>query len=710
MLTIEPTSSFWDCGEFIATSYGFQVGHPPGAPTYALLAHCFMLLAGGNVAFLAWWSNALSALAGGLTVGFLYSSIVMLAAMVWRSDPDRSLSSAIVRMGAAVGALCYLFCDTAWFSATESEVYSLSMLFSATIIWAMLRWQSSTDRSKAPRWFLLVALLLGLSVGVHQLSLLTLPVLLLIYVFGVRERRASLSRRRNRSLLLRVIPLALVFFALGLSTYVIVPIRAAAGTPINYVTSTGIDGFRRYVSRDRYDKAPLWPRSWRMSNDEEHRYALWRGKGGDFQLLVSYQMGYMYLRYLMWNFSGRFNDTQGFGSLQNGQFITGIPFIDRFLVGTSASPPESVAGPSHNVYFMLPLLLGIVGAFWLYGRRRRAFWITLVMFLMGGLVLGIYLNHPVYEPRERDYAYILSFYAFAVWVGFGAVALLDKVARFPRRWPIMVLSLLLLGVPSLMAQQNWDDHNRAHRYVARDAAASMLNSCDRDAILVTYGDNDTFPLWYAQYVEQVRPDVEVLNVNLTGGFRNLQSRLASNSWRRPVYFSHYTFNHYGRFFPSQLRLDGNCYRLFPQTSDSLGVEEFYCHLRDSIRWHPVDNVYLDPISRQFIDQYWFDILKLVNALVSSGDSARAREVLDLTAASLPVSVISNHYLACDVIDAYRLSGDSVTASRLAAARRSELEKCLAYYNTIRRSELRYIKQTVEAAQTCCSRLRDNYSL
>ena len=173
LLTLEPTVSFWDCGEFIATSHKLQVGHPPGAPLYSLLAHCMMLLAGGNVTRLAWWSNSLSALAGGLTAMFLFWTLVRLLTLANSQQPTANSQWPII-FSALIGTACYLFCDTAWFSATESEVYSLSMLFSSMILWASLRWIQEDDT----RWFLLMVMLLGLSLGVHILSLLTIPVII----------------------------------------------------------------------------------------------------------------------------------------------------------------------------------------------------------------------------------------------------------------------------------------------------------------------------------------------------------------------------------------------------------------------------------------------------------------------------------------------------------------------------------------------------
>ena len=696
LLTMEPSVSFWDCGEFIATSQGLQVGHPPGAPTYNLLAHCLMLMAGGNIAMLAWWSNALSAIAGGATVGFLYATIV-------RMTNKRSLASGrpldvhkwSVSIGAAVGSLCYLFCDTAWFSATESEVYSLATLFAAVMVWAAVVGSpiyicGETPTHNARRWVLLIALIAGLSVGVHLMALLALPAVAVILIGGQWKR----FFRGWRTLRLT---LAIVFFfAIGFSTYCIVPIRAAAKPEICYGDPSTKKGFASYVKRDQYAKAPLWPRSWRMRQGEEQRYASWRGKGGDVQLLVSYQMGYMYFRYLMWNFCGRFNDRQGFGGLQNGQFITGIPPLDALLVGSVETPPQSIGGTGHNRYYMLPLILGIVGAIHQCRRHRKAFYATLTLFLVGGALLGIYLNHPVYEPRERDYAYILSFYAFAMWIAFGCIWLIEQANAVGRnsQWKSRIAKMLsptLLIVAALMAWQNWDDHDRSGRYIAHDTAANMLNSCENGAILVTYGDNDTFPLWYAQQVEGIRRDVTVANVNLRGGRHWLDHKLTENGWRHPVYFSNYMRDYYGERFSGRLSLEGMCFRLYPEECDPVGVETFYdkC-INGSITWHNPEKTYVDPIGRQFIEYYWRNVLQLASQLTADGDTLRATHVLEVTTEQLPIAILADKMLIRDIARAYKNADRPEQYYKITNILRRRVAEEEKYYQSVRPSLRQYV--------------------
>ena len=796
MLTLEPTVSFWDCGEFIATSYGLQIGHPPGAPLYQLLAHCFMLLAGDDVSRLAWWSNALSAVAGGLTAMFLFWTLLRLLeaesgkrkaesvetengkrkteSVVFEAESDEPKSDNSTRrfplsafrfpfVASLVGSLCYLFCDTAWFSAVESEVYSLSMFFSAVIIWAAVRWWQGGDA----RWPLLAALLLGLSVGVHQLSLLTVPVLVLVFFF---KRRSSVSQRRFPLSALRLPLLALLFFAIGLSPYLILPIRAAADPPMNQGNPSTFKAFSSYVGRDQYEKAPLiygrcfnspvvaynegkpvyakemdmfFPRMWKQHPNAELYYTDWTGRhgkmvdvggreyykpsfGDNMVVFSGYQLGYMYLRYLMWNFSGRYDDRQGFGNLQKGQFVTGIPFVDRLYVGTAAKRPSSLENAGYNRYFLLPLLLGIVGIVAVGRRNRRVFWLVMTLFLTSSVLLAIYLNHPVYEPRERDYAYVLSFYAFAMWIGFGANAVFCKT--FKRKWmqrfvkPLLVVATV--GTPLLMAAQNWDDHDRSGRFTARDAAANLLDSCDKNAILFTVGDNDTFPLWYMQYVEGYRTDVQVVNISLLGSDDYCESTgrqlvrqggdlLAGDEWRsmgpygrmmtiignnggeRPVYFSHYAHCDRRVAFDNRLQLSGMAYRLCDTASaDSVDLQASHRLMTSVLRWHPLDGVYVDETSESFLCQYWKNALLVAENLAAKGRPRKGAEVLDATYRQIPLSLLKDAQLFFRASKAYALCGDTVRSKAMLAQAQQVVGQKLEYYYTMSPRMRNYIPYTL----------------
>lgn len=239
--------------------------------------------------------------------------------------------------------------------------------------------------------------------------------------------------------------------------------------------------------------------------------------GENLSFMFTYQAGFMYFRYFMWNFAGRQNDIQATGGPFNGNWISGIPFIDNPRLGPQERLPEGLKNvPSRNVYYLLPLLLGLAGLYYQMNRDIRNFWVVMLLFLMTGLAIVIYLNQYPNQPRERDYAYAASFYAFSIWIGMGVLFLweiLSKLTGQKVAAPLAVI-LSLAAVPALMASQNWDDHDRSGRYTAPAIARNYLESCAPEAILFTNGDNDTFPLWYAQEVEGVRTDVRVCNLML----------------------------------------------------------------------------------------------------------------------------------------------------------------------------------------------------
>ena len=753
LLTLEPTVSYWDCGEFIATSYKLQVGHPPGAPLYQLLAHCFMLLAGGT-ARLAWWSNALSAVSGGLAAMFLFWTIARLI---------KQFGGTHTLLPAFVGAACYMLCDTAWFSAVESEVYSLAMLFCSAIVWSAIRWAQSDN----PRWILLTLLLLSLSTGVHLLCLLTLPAVVLVAVLHKPAKRVRPVTP--------VMTLSALFLAIGLSPWLIIPIRAAANPPVNMGNPSTAAAFKSYVCRDQYEHAPLlygrcynspivayekgrpvyakemdmlFPRMWKRHAHAEQYYSDWCGRhgkmvnvggreyykpsfGDNLAIFGGYQVGYMYMRYLMWNFAGRYNDRQGFGNLQKGQFITGLPHVDRLYVGTSAPMPESMPRRGHNRYFLLPLLLGIVGIVAHAKRHKRGFWVLFTLFISSSLLLSVYLNHPMYEPRERDYAYILSFYAFAVWIGMGAFAVMNRRFRKGEERPLLrkagnpLKASLLLFVPLLMGFQNWDDHDRSGRFTARDTAANILNSCDKGGMLFTLGDNDTFPLWYMQQVEGFRTDVHLINLSLlgsddyarsvfsrlddgseefgavvdalhTGPYGRMMALLAWNDGRLPVHFTHYAHDDARVGFGNRLLLAGFAYRLADSVSaDSVDLGRSYLLMAKTLKWAPLQDVNIDETSQSFLRQYWDDAILAARNLASHGSPQRGREVLDRTREQIPPRLMCDPTLTLDAAGAYAACDDLQQAESLALQAKREAHEQMEYYNTMSPRMKAYIPYTLE---------------
>jgi hypothetical protein len=240
--------------------------------------------------------------------------------------------------------------------------------------------------------------------------------------------------------------------------------------------------------------------------------------GENMQFFFKYQLNFMYFRYFMWNFVGRQSDVQGEGGVKDGNWISGIKPIDEIRLGNQDNlTPEMKNNKGRNVYYFLPLVLGILGIVYMLSKNqesKNSFWVVMLFFLFTGVAIVVYLNQPPFQPRERDYAYAGSFYAFAIYIGMGVMFLYNFLQKYIKEAVAAVLALVLsLSAPLLMAEQNWDDHDRSNRYTASDYAKDYLDSCEKNAIIFTNGDNDTFPLWYIQEVEGYRTDVRVINLS-----------------------------------------------------------------------------------------------------------------------------------------------------------------------------------------------------
>lgn len=632
LLTIEPTVSFWDCGEFIASSYKLEIGHPPGNPTFQLIARLFTLFADKQHA--AMMINIMSALCSALTVMFLFWTLTHLCRRLVemrKQTWDAGKTVAVIGAG-LTGALTYAFSDTFWFSAVEAEVYAMSSLFTAMVFWAMLKWEECSDETCANRWIVLIAYLIGLSIGVHLLSLLAIPAMVFVYYYKKHTfswKGALLSLLLSGVMILAVmhgvvrwLPLiaskfdylfvnsfhlpfnsGMLFFlvllfvlcfwgifftyrkgkvvwntillcftvmVIGYTSFAMVVIRSSAKTPTNENQPDNPFSLYRYLAREQYGSAPLiygetyraTPIDWKSpdyitpmgdryvrskgmdeyvykdsdkmlfprmhSHSESHKafydsYIKGSGKPSFFENLsffFDYQIGYMYFRYFMWNFVGRQNDYHGTnpGDPIRGNWESGIKFIDKARLGDQSKAPEAVKNnKAKNHFYFLPLLLGLTGLFYQCRHDRRYAWIIFLLFFLTGLAEIIYLNQPPYQPRERDYALAASFYAFAIWVGMGVMAI-EQALRKKMSAKIAGTLAALLGivVPVQMLSQTWDDHDRSGRFTAQQMAKNYLNSCAPGAILITHGDNDTFPLWYIQEVEDVRTDVRIMNSSLMG--------------------------------------------------------------------------------------------------------------------------------------------------------------------------------------------------
>ncbi len=616
--TMEPTASYWDCGEFIAVSYKLEVPHPPGAPLFLLIGRLFSFLSFGDETQVAYWINFSSVLAGAFTSMFMFWSTVLFGRKLVNGQKIEDLTTDRVwlLMGAGlVASLTYTFCDSAWFSNVEAEVYAMSSFFTAFVVWAMLKWELIEDESKANRWLILIFYMMGLSIGVHLLNLVTIPALALIYYFKkytpgpwgiVATLLVSLfiiffinnliipglpsiaggfevffvnsigmpfgsgvivfvlllvaalvygiyyAQKKGRPLL-NTFLIATAFILIGYSSYAMIVIRANFNPPINENDPSDVMSFVRYLKREQYGSRPLLygqyftaqvegydegeaiyvkgadkyeisdrkisykysaqdqtilPRIW--STDPQHQ-AVYRDLLGlregekpkffsdNLYYMFSHQIGWMYLRYFFFNFAGRESDIQNANWLGPRQWFEDLPYALEHNKG-------------RNNFFMIPFVLGLIGLFYQSTRNTRNFAVVGLLFILTGVALVIYLNSPPTEPRERDYIYTGSYYAFSFWVGFAVLAIADSLKNLirNRRVAAIVATLLCLSAPTLMAKDGWDDHDRSKRYFSVDSAINYLQSCAPDAILFTGGDNDTFPLWYSQEVEGIRTDVRVI--------------------------------------------------------------------------------------------------------------------------------------------------------------------------------------------------------
>ena len=611
-LTVAPTASFWDAGEFIASVHNLEVMHPPGAPFYMLLGRFFSMFV--PTAYVALSVNLISVLASAGTVLLAHLTIVRLVREWQPPQAEQTAAQRVTALTAGVvGACAFAATDSFWFNAVEAEVYALSMFFTAAVVWLVMRWsgQVRAERAalsrrgltpfglKANRYLVLIAYLFGLAIGVHLLNLLALFFVALIVYFTLFDRPEKPTGTRLGHLVLtgliasaaffviypgvitvlpelagssgaplvfflavfavlavavyitqkkqwpafNLVALCLVMVLAGYSTYALIYIRSAADPPIDLMNPETSENFVSYLKREQYGSTPLLTgpafddATGRVSPSEEklfpRRYSpspmharVYARYDSDAAFFWQYQVGHMYLRYFLWNFAGRASD------LQNAPAITGLGLAQEASLPGEAPPggdgaqisqtPSEKA--SRNVYFALPLLLGLIGAFYHTSRDWRRAFSVLVLFFITGLGIIVYLNQTPMQPRERDYSYVASFFAFSLWIGIGAAGLLEltydalksRLAGAATQQGVLLGTgaLLFALVPGLLAWQNYDDHDRSGRYVAPDYAYNMLQSVAPNAILFTNGDNDTYPLWYLQEVEGVRTDVRVVNLSL----------------------------------------------------------------------------------------------------------------------------------------------------------------------------------------------------
>ena len=604
--TIAPTTSFWDCGEFITCSYILGIPHPPGAPFYLLIGRIFTMLP--LAADIGLRVNIVSALSSALTVMFLYLIIVRLIKQ-WRGQPKDGFDMLILVASGLIGALGFALTDTFWFNAVEAEVYAISMFFTSSIVWLILVWLEKADEPGSERYLLIIAYLIGLAIAVHLLMVLALPAIFMViffkyldsknravtlkkfatYIgitllvafvvlaiglsagipfkinlaiigailvaigFWTSDKEGAISFRlymfflvatgvafgaiypgtvqyiprlagalgywvllavilivlagiifalRNKYKVLSVSLMALMLILTGYSTYTMIYIRSNLDPAVDENDPESIHKMVSYLNREQYGTWGTLPRryrglppDWQFNYENQSANYETYNFGKQMQFMWNYQLNKMYWRYFGWQFIGK------------GDTIGADGFIAELI--------------SFKGLWALPFLIGLLGMFHHYFKHwRHASFITM-LFILTGVAIVLYLNQEDPQPRERDYVYVGSYFAFAIWIGIGVTSVLEwlKEAMQDNKMLRNVLAgvfigLFIFAVPVNLIAHNYETHDRTGNYVAYDYSYNILQTCEPDAIIFTNGDNDTFPLWFLQYVYNIRPDVRIVNLSL----------------------------------------------------------------------------------------------------------------------------------------------------------------------------------------------------
>ncbi|MCX6305143.1 MAG: DUF2723 domain-containing protein [Bacteroidetes bacterium] len=967
ILTSEPTMSFWDCGEYIATAFKLEVGHPPGAPLFQLLGRFFSLFAFGNLAHVARMVNTMSALSSGFTILFLFWTITMIAKKIMtRNGAITKQKTHTIMAAALVGSLAYTFTDSFWFSAVEGEVYAMSSFFTAIVVWAIFKWEEHADEKHAYRWLILIAYLMGLSIGVHLLNLLAIPAITFVYYFKKHPRPEwkgmvitfvlsililavvmyliipwiiklaglfelffinsvglpfnsgtiiyfvlligsiiwglSYTRKIGKPVWNAII-LGITFIVVGYSSFLLLVIRSNADTPIDENNPENAMYLLAYLNREQYGDWPLvkgqyynapvidrtdgnpvyakdvksgkyiitdkrekvtpvydprfttiFPRMWDQSEPRfEDEYVKWgHVKGVPVELQMgekpetrniptfsenlaffwNYQLVHMYYRYFMWNFAGKQNDVQGMGNKLDGNWKSGIKFIDQMRLGPQ-DIPEGRKNKGDNSFFFLPLLLGLIGIYYTYRNDKQSAWVIFLLFFMTGIAIVLYLNSHSPQPRERDYSFAGSFYAFAIWIGLAIPQLVEWLEKVLGNFSAKIVAFVFgLGVVQLMAQQGWDDHDRSNRYTSLAIAENYLNSCAPDAILFTNGDNDTFPLWYAQEVEGIRTDVRVVNLSLLNtewyidqmkrkaydsdpvpfsltkekyrqgnhdvtyliqdeGIKNtyvdvkalfgilaqddtklkmntsqigmidyfptkkfmvtydsaalmktgsiapkmagrldtirwevkaqglekanlmILDLLATNDWKRPVYFVMTTGADTYIGLEKYFQLEGLAYRLLPVKANSIegqvgevNTEVMYDNLMNRFKWGNMNNpgVYIDETNSRMIMNIRGLFGRLAEALIREGKADSAKKVLDRCFEMMPETTVGYDFFTVPLIGAYYKTGETAKANAIAEKLSRSVTDDLVYLFSFPDKDLKPMDMSIQEAVFTMQRL------
>ena len=772
-LTLEPTVSAWDCGEYISTSVKLEVGHPPGAPLFQMLGAFFAMFT-SNVNEIAKMVNFMSALASAFTILCMFWTLTNLTKKLALKRGGISEGKYIAILGSSiVGSLAYTFSDSFWFSAVEGEVYAMSSFLMALLFWLGLKWESEIHTPRGHKWLILISFVVGLSFGVHILSLLVIPAIVLLYFFktykninakttavatvvsvvvlmfvfkflfpftlkffsvselffinsiGMPYNSGSIiaaiilialfyvglnfTRKKNK-VLMNTLILSVLFIMIGFSSWMMLPIRANANTTINENNPSSARELLAYYEREQYGDTNVfydtyYSNSYKRQQDEKRPYKddkpkyekrngkyeivntyknvipNWSDKHKGFiprmvnpasekmyksiagipqnstrrptfkeniQFMMSFQFGYMYGRYFMWNFVGRQNDIQGNLDIFNGNWISGINAIDEARLGSQKKLPSQVLeNKGRNTYYFLPLILGIIGLLYQVKWDKENFFTLLLFFAFTGFAIIFYTNPKPFEPRERDYAVVGSFYIFAIWIGFGVLALYEYLKNFANQKivAIAVSMIAFLAVPTLMASQNWDDHDRSNRYTTHLNAQAYLESCDENAIMFTIGDNDTFPLWYMQEVEGIRTDVKLVNTSLfaTDWYIDQMKRATYDAAPIPSQLQHdqykygtldvaYSLEH-PRFKDSVMTIK-NLLRWIASDSDVTYVET---ENNSKEKFYPTNRIRI-PVNKQKV---------LENGIVAQKDADKIVPFIDITIDDK--ALLKNRILMLDIL-------------------------------------------------------------
>lgn len=734
MLTVAPTVSFWDCGEFIACAHTMAVPHPPGAPMFLLIARMFSMIPFN--ADVAYRTNILSVLSSAASIIFLYYSIILLIRRM-RGYEKNARGQFLVFFSAFLGAMTFAFTDSHWFNAVETEVYGMSTMLTAITAWLILKWDAEDIRARhAEKYLLFLFYIIGIGVGIHLLNILVIPFIALIIYFryskfhlkgflgvaalaglvylvihmGIINGAPKLARMininpaavsfplalflmlaiflglfflfgkifRGKASLLkwsRMLAIGMILVTVGYSSYEMIFIRSLKDPRIDENDPETVAAAVSYLEREQYGQ-----HSWSREDAIQQSRTSMQYKG-PFDFFWSYQFKQMYVRYFNWQYMGR---AEGGG------------------VGWSG------AGVDLRKLWALPFLIGILGAFFHFNKDWKRAFPVLVLFLMTGLAIVLYVNNPDPQPRERDYSYVGSFYTFALWIGVGAMGILETVNRLIKKKKlrdsaiVLVSVLLLVALPLNMLQANYRSHNRWGNYVASDYAYNLLNSCEENAILFTNGDNDTFPLWYMQEVENFRKDVKVVNLSLLntpwyikqlkniepviplrwsdaqietirpipwkeqevnisgleitvkptygGQYLRVQDLMIIEliqviDWKRPIYFAATVSNDSRVNLDEYLAMEGQVLRLYPHKVEFIDKDKIHHNFTSNYRFRNLNNpkVYFDPNTKRLMQNYRTAALQASLEYLNSGDTTRSMELLKALDQKIPESIIPQYH-------------------------------------------------------------------